>query len=460
MVLFSWTNSQAVIPETASLWNGYLGFSLVMIAVAGAFLQRRRLSALRPPRGHASPVAAPRVLDWAASVGLALACLLEASPSLLGAGDGCGLAGSILASMCIGWSYVRWAIYLSGCELRTLIRLIFVSCIIWTIGRMAIYALSPVASAIAAVGVSLLSGYMLERSFDDLTPAGCARCDGSQGTRQSGSHSHSRELGAWRLWAVIIAITLVDQFLLKGTHPYLGDMMGGPFYGIKAAGSVLLCCIMLFWTLRTTLAFDFVLLWRCLYLFTACALLVVTFAQRGPILWTASSIATDPLIPILWLTVCTIARHATIPPYLVVSAGFGAYGLASYAGQLVGRVIPEILSLAPLCVILLFLLLMVLAFCLDSRDPDLLQLFEDLRGRQMQTSELAQINGRCVAIGAQRHLTPREIEVMQMLCANRSRSYIAETLYISTNTVKTHSDRLYKKLGIHSREELQKLVGL
>ena len=56
---------------------------------------------------------------------------------------------------------------------------------------------------------------------------------------------------------------------------------------------------------------------------------------------------------------------------------------------------------------------MVLAFCLDSRDPDLLQLFEDLRGRQMQTSELAQINGRCVAIGAQRHLTPREIEVMQ-----------------------------------------------
>ena len=47
-----------------------------------------------------------------------------------------------------------------------------------------------------------------------------------------------------------------------------------------------------------------------------------------------------------------------------------------------------------------------------------------------------------------------------MLCAGRSRSYIAETLFISENTVKTHSDRLYKKLGVHSREELQELVGL
>ena len=106
---------------------------------------------------------------------------------------------------------------------------------------------------------------------------------------------------------------------------------------------------MLFWTLRTTLAFDFVLLWRCLYLFTACALLVVTFAQRGPILWTASSIATDPLIP----SVLLAHRLHDSPPRDHTTIPGGECGVrrrpgsASYAGQLVGRVIPEIRASLP-----------------------------------------------------------------------------------------------------------------
>ena len=74
------------------------------------------------------------------------------------------------------------------------------------------------------------------------------------------------------------------------------------------------------------------------------------------------------------------------------------------------------------------------------------------RTRMANRAEIPEMD--CAAVGAEHRLTPREIEVMQMLCAGRSRGYVAETLYISENTVKTHADRLYKKLGVHSREEL------
>ena len=47
---------------------------------------------------------------------------------------------------------------------------------------------------------------------------------------------------------------------------------------------------------------------------------------------------------------------------------------------------------------------------------------------------------------------------MQYLCKGRTKAYIAEALYLTENTVKTHSKRIYAKLGIHSKRELLDLV--
>lgn len=272
------------------------------------------------------------------------------------------------------------------------------------------------------------------------------------------SHPHDGSFSTWKLWVVIVVLTLNNQLILGGTMPYAGDLSG--VYPIKASFTVAISCLVLVWTLRTNLAFDFVLLWRGLYMLAAAALLIISLGFEGPVLWVASSVAADMLVPILWLTICTVAHHTPIPSYFVVGVGLGAYGVASFAGQLIGRTVPALLGLAPLCTVLLFVLFVVLALCLDSRNPDLLQLFDDLRGRQLSPTDLEAVNARCAEVGSDHRLTPREVEVMQMLCAGRSRSYIAETLFISENTVKTHSDRLYKKLGVHSREELQGLVGL
>jgi len=48
-------------------------------------------------------------------------------------------------------------------------------------------------------------------------------------------------------------------------------------------------------------------------------------------------------------------------------------------------------------------------------------------------------------------LTPREIELLQRLAEGLSNSEIAERLYIATDTVKTHLQNIYRKLGTKSR---------
>lgn len=56
------------------------------------------------------------------------------------------------------------------------------------------------------------------------------------------------------------------------------------------------------------------------------------------------------------------------------------------------------------------------------------------------------------------HLSARELEVIYLLVDGKSYKEIAEELFISLNTVKTHIRNIYPKLGVSSRHEIAKLV--
>ena len=60
---------------------------------------------------------------------------------------------------------------------------------------------------------------------------------------------------------------------------------------------------------------------------------------------------------------------------------------------------------------------------------------------------------------AQYGLSSRETEVMELIARGRSMVAIAEDLFISENTVRTHCKHIYGKLDIHSRQELSDLVS-
>jgi DNA-binding CsgD family transcriptional regulator len=60
-------------------------------------------------------------------------------------------------------------------------------------------------------------------------------------------------------------------------------------------------------------------------------------------------------------------------------------------------------------------------------------------------------------------ITPRELQILELIAAGLSNREIAEKLFVSENTVKTHSSRLFDKLGAKRRTQavqLGKQAGL
>jgi len=60
-------------------------------------------------------------------------------------------------------------------------------------------------------------------------------------------------------------------------------------------------------------------------------------------------------------------------------------------------------------------------------------------------------------------ITPRELEILQLMAKGLSNREIAERLFVSENTVKTHSSRLFDKLSARRRTQavqIGKEIGL
>ncbi len=54
-------------------------------------------------------------------------------------------------------------------------------------------------------------------------------------------------------------------------------------------------------------------------------------------------------------------------------------------------------------------------------------------------------------------VTPRELEILATIAAGLSNREIAAKLFVSENTVKTHTSRLFSKLGARRRTEAVKI---
>ncbi len=63
-------------------------------------------------------------------------------------------------------------------------------------------------------------------------------------------------------------------------------------------------------------------------------------------------------------------------------------------------------------------------------------------------------NARQEALG----ITPRELQILELIAAGLSNKEIGERVHVSENTVKTHSSRVFDKLGARRRTEAVRLA--
>lgn len=78
---------------------------------------------------------------------------------------------------------------------------------------------------------------------------------------------------------------------------------------------------------------------------------------------------------------------------------------------------------------------------------------------QVAQPQQSPVDERCEALVAAHGLTGREAEILLLTARGHSSTFIAEQLFISASTVRFHQQNIYRKLDVHSRQELLSLVN-
>ena len=78
--------------------------------------------------------------------------------------------------------------------------------------------------------------------------------------------------------------------------------------------------------------------------------------------------------------------------------------------------------------------------------------------QQTEKSKAGFFTHKCEVVAQRYDLSPRQLEVLILLGKGRNAEYIENTLVISNHTAKAHIYNVYKKIGVHSQQDLIDLI--
>ncbi len=160
---------------------------------------------------------------------------------------------------------------------------------------------------------------------------------------------------------------------------------------------------------------------------------------------------------LFWWSIMGEMLDYTTNPSKLLGFGLSSNVLGIYVGGLIGNIIYNTsnskLNASLLALIVAFIILIILPL-LHNQLSNLLinhSYMISVRGKEKEKEKEKNLY---VAT-----LTERENQVAGLLLKGRTYKMIAEELYLSENTVKTHIKSIYSKLNIQSKEELIKLIN-
>lgn len=162
---------------------------------------------------------------------------------------------------------------------------------------------------------------------------------------------------------------------------------------------------------------------------------------------------------VLWATWPILAQRGDVPAGWIVTWGM----LAIQFGQLVGSFAAAFaapmlggdLELAMFSACAIFVMLLVAIFVFGNQTPETGWGFVK---PAEASGALSEPDGTATRLARRFRLSPREAEVFFLLAKGRNRAYIAHELSIGDETVKSHVKSLYRKMDVHSQQELIDLV--
>lgn len=363
----------------------------------------------------------PRENRTAASI--AVACfMVPATVALVlsppGATDALRLLAAMFGGVGIGWCYLQWGAFYARLDIDDAIACVFVSLIAGSAVKALVNYMPPTAAA-ATLALCPLATLLLCRDAMRHAPEAHRRTD----------HYNLRTIHT--LWKIMLGVAIYG--LIVGIVRGSSFSPAGETFGFVTTAhhlaEIAMGAFMLVWVFRLKRSIDVANLWRIVVVVTMVGLLMLA----------------------------DIAHHSELHPFTVFSAGWVAYALPLSIGIAMASAVPPGLA-SSLVILLAYLSSMAVIFLLNDRNFSRQRLLADLSEPPVEVSAYEAIDRSCVLIGREKGLTPREVEVMQLLCKGRSKGYIAETFMLSENTVRSHSKNLYRKLDVHSVQEMLALI--
>ena len=165
---------------------------------------------------------------------------------------------------------------------------------------------------------------------------------------------------------------------------------------------------------------------------------------------------------LMWFVLCAVAARSALDAIPAICWGSAVNYLGILAGALLGGVVgalpgdslvPRLAVTVVLCTMATY---MLHAFHSTSLDAAIEGIEPDPAPLEIRyIDRLAQ---RCEEVSEKAGLTPRESEILALLARGNNAQHIQDELSISHNTVKFHARNVYRKLGIHSQQELIDLL--
>ena len=172
------------------------------------------------------------------------------------------------------------------------------------------------------------------------------------------------------------------------------------------------------------------------------------------------------LFMVVWVLLSWVASYGEVAPRRVFGSALCLIGVGMAAGWVMGMRVHEGFGDArgTFMVAVGFVVLAFFSFGFNVRDFPRLVLRsrhemsapgEESTGEgAFHAAGLAPVGDRLAELAAECDLSPREREVFDILAQGYGGEYIAEQLGVSYHTVRAHVRSIYRKLDVHSREEL------
>ncbi|WP_251231131.1 helix-turn-helix domain-containing protein [Adlercreutzia aquisgranensis] len=352
---------------------------------------------------------------------------------------------------------LRWGRVLASLSLHDAVRVLcFALCGQW-LALFVISALGFPAEPLAALVLPLVSWQCLARLSKRPAPA---FEDVSGGTGPYGKHAVpplARIAAAMLCFSFAVQLISASSIALNGAQLHSDDP-STLFLGIFLETGAVVAGML--YAMQRLGSYHLELFYRAAFFFAVMA--CFAFALVPNISAELAYMGIYVSYALLLLTVWILSYNAALLKGKRPDCAFGLVFGAELLGFLAGFTLSSALGVEAFAgegtaaspkLVLLVACAIVSAYCFILPEKNLLE----FSPRVLQLSR-AGMDERCAVIAREAGLTEREAEVLLLLARGRDALFVEQELLISRNTVKTHRKNIYRKLGIHTQQELLSLI--